>query len=129
MENFFDTLYDILATSPWWVQILLAFSIGLCVLSILSIFLCDLLFIPLYGVRVPQLPTLYVWHAGISLLIDILKTLHIPTERLERCKNKYENDIRRLENIKEHIMRRAALKEPIQKEPTLSKHSYKNIEE
>lgn len=129
MENFFNSLCDILATSPWWVQILLAFSIGLCVLSILSVFICDLLFIPLYGVRVPQLPTLYVWHAGISLLIDLLKTFHIPTKKLERCKNKYEDDIRRLENIKDHIMRRAALKEPGQKEPSLSKHSYKDIEE
>ncbi|SHK83721.1 hypothetical protein [Fibrobacter sp. UWB12] len=129
MENFFNSLCDILATSPWWVQILLAFSIGLCVLSILSVFLCDLFFIPLYGVRVPQLPTLYIWQAGITLLIGILKTFHIPTKKLERCKNKYENDIRRLENIKEHIMRKAALKEPVQKEPSLSKHSYKDIEE
>ena len=129
MDHFFNTLYDIFATAPWWVQIILAFSIGLCALSILAIFICDLFFIPLYGVRVPKLPTLYIWQAGITSLIALFKMLHIPTDALERSKTKYEDDIRRLENIKEHMMRRAALKEPVQKEPTLSNHSYKDFEE
>ncbi|WP_173476063.1 hypothetical protein [Fibrobacter succinogenes] len=129
MENFFNTLYDILATSPWWVQILLAFSIGLCALSILSIFLCDLFFIPLYGVRVPKLPTLYVWHAGVTTLISIFKTFHIPSDSLERSKMIYEDKIRKLENINKNILQKAMLKEKIHDNPTLSGHSYKDIEE
>lgn len=129
MENFFNTLYDILATSPWWVQILLAFSIGLCALSILSIFLCDLFFIPLYGVRVPKLPTLYVWHAGVTTLISIFKVFHIPTEGLERGKKTYEEQICRLENINKKLLQKQMLKETVQDNPTLSKHSYKDVEE
>ena len=129
MELFFNTLYQVFSTAPWFVQIILAFSIGLCVLSILAIFICDLLFIPLYGVRVPKLPTLYIWHAGITSLIAVFKAFHIPTSRLERYKEKYEDDIRRLEDINKKILEKNMLKEPIQDKSTIDKHSYNNIEE
>ena len=129
MEHFFNTLYQIFSTAPWFVQIILAFSIGLCTLSILAIFICDLFFIPLYGVRVPKLPTLYIWHAGISVLIAIFKPFHIPTASLERGRQKYEEDICRLEDINKKILEKNMLKEPIQDKPSIDKHSYKNIEE
>lgn len=129
MEQFFNTLCQIFSTAPWFVQIMLAFSIGLCALSILAIFICDLFFIPLYGVRVPKLPTLYVWHAGITSLISIFKVFHIPTDSLERSKMTYEDKIRKLENINKNILQKAMLKEKIHDNPTLSKHSYKDVEE
>lgn len=128
MKQFFYTLYQTFSEAPCVVHILIAFSIGFCVLLILSIFLCDLFFIPLYGVRVPQLPTLYVWHAGISLLISIFKTLHIPTDSFERSKKKYEDDIKKLENIKEHIKYKATLKETVQEDTSLKKQPYKDNE-
>lgn len=129
MEQFFNTLCQIFSTAPWFVQIMLAFSIGLCALSILAIFICDLFFIPLYGVRVPKLPTLYVWHAGITSLISIFKVFHIPTEGLERSKKTYEEQICRLENINKKLLQKQMLKETVQDNPTLSKHSYKDVEE
>ena len=128
MDQFFSTICQTFSTAPCVVQIIIAFSIGFCALSILSIFLCDLFFIPLYGVRVPQLPTLYVWHAGISLLISIFKTFHIPTNSLERDKKKYEDDIKKLENIKEHIMCKAALKETVQEDAPTNKQPYNDTE-
>jgi hypothetical protein len=54
---------------------------------------------------------------------------HIPTEGLERGKKTYEEQICRLENINKKLLQKQMLKETVQDNPTLSKHSYKDVEE
>lgn len=128
MENFFSTLYQVFATSPWWVQIILAFSIGVCVLSVLGILVCDLFLIPICRGH-QSIGTLHIWHAGTVALIAIFKAFHLPTDGLERGKRAYEEEIRKAEGIKYSISNKAKPKEPTTPINPLDKHSYKNIEE
>ena len=132
MQNFFSTLYQVFATSPWWVQIILAFSIGICVLSFLAILVCSLFLTPICGTHRPGVLkpiTLHIWHAGIVALIAIFKAFHLPTDGLERGKRAYEEEIRKAEGIKYNINQNSKLKEATPPSNPLGKHSYKDIEE
>jgi hypothetical protein len=128
-SSFFNTLYQVFSTSPWWVQIILLFSIGICSLAVLGICVCNLFLTPLYGRYnfFPKIIILHTWHAGITSLIAIFKFFHIPTESLERGKNTYENEIRRLEGTSSN--RSSTVKDKSQKATPVTKHSYKDIEE
>ncbi len=131
MQNFFSTLYQVFATSPWWVQIILAFSIGVCALSVLAILVCSLYLTPTCGIHRPSVIrpiTLHIWHAGITALIAIFKALHLPTDGLERGKRTYEEEIRKAEGS-EYRSDKAKPKEPPPPNNPLGKHSYKDIEE
>ncbi len=131
MQNFFSTLYQVFATSPWWVQIILAFSIGICVLSFLAILVCNLFLIPICGNHRPGVLrpiTLRIWHAGITALIAIFKALHLPTDGLERGKRAYEEEICKAEGSECNISNKTKPQEPPPSNP-LSKYSYKDIEE
>ncbi len=132
MQNFFSTLYQVFATSPWWVQIILAFSIGICVLSFLAILVCSLFLTPICGTHRPSILrpiTLHIWHAGIVALIAIFKAFHLPTEGLERGKKTYEEEIRKAEGIEYNINQNSKLKEAAPQSNPLGRHSYKDIEE
>ena len=132
MQNFFNTLYQVFATSPWWVQIILAFSIGICVLSFLAILVCSLFLTPICGTHRPSILrpiTLRIWHAGIVALIAIFKVFHLPTDGLERGKRAYEEEIRKAEGIEYNINQNSKLKEAAPPSNPLSRHSYKDIEE
>ena len=132
MQNFFSTLYQVFATSPWWVQIILAFSIGICVLSFLAILVCSLFLTPICGTHRPSILrpiTLRIWHAGIVALIAIFKVFHLPTDGLERGKRAYEEEIRKAEGIKYNINQNFKLKEAAPPSNPLGRHSYKDIEE
>lgn len=129
MENFFSTLYQIFATSPWWAQIILAFSIGVCVLSVLAILVCSLFLTPICVTHRPGVLkpiTLHIWHAGIVALIAIFKLFHLPTEGLERGKRTYEEEISKAEGI-DNISNKPK-EQPPPNNP-LGMHSYKDIEE
>lgn len=131
MQNFFNTLYQVFATSPWWVQIILAFSIGICVLSVLAILVCSLFLTPICGIHRPGVLrpiTLRIWHAGITALIAIFKAFHLPTDGLERGKRAYEEEICKAEGFECNISNNTKSQEPPPSNP-LSKHSYKDIEE
>ena len=129
MEQFFNTLYEIFTTAPWWVQIILIFSISICGLAVLSVCVCSLFLTPLYGRYnfFPKIIILHIWHAGTTSLIAIFKMFHIPTESLERGKNTYENEIRKLEGTSSNIS--STVKGKPQKAKPITKHSYKDIEE
>ncbi len=132
MENFFSTLYQVFATSPWWVQIILAFSIGICVLSFLAILVCSLFLTPICGTHRPSILrpiTLRIWHAGIVALIAIFKVFHLPTDGLERGKRAYEEEIRKAEGIEYNTNNKIKPREPQPQSNPLGKHSYKDIEE
>ena len=132
MQNFFSTLYQVFATSPWWVQIILAFSIGICVLSFLAILVCSLFLTPICGTHRPGVLKpiiLHIWHAGIVALIAIFKAFHLPTEGLERGKKTYEEEISKAEGIEYNINQNSKLKEAAPPSNPLGRHSYKDIEE
>lgn len=132
MQNFFSTLYQVFATSPWWVQIILVFSIGVCVLSVLAILICSLFLTPICGTHHPSVLkpiTLRIWHAGIVALIAIFKAFHIPTDGLERGKRTYEEEIRKAEGSEYNISNKTKPKEPPPPNNPLGMHSYKDIEE
>ncbi len=132
MQNFFSTLYQVFATSPWWVQIILAFSIGICVLSFLAILVCSLFLTPICGTHRPSILrpiTLRIWHAGIVALIAIFKVFHLPTDGLERGKRAYEEEIRKAEGIEYNTNNKIKPREPQPQSNPLGKHSYKDIEE
>ena len=132
MQNFFSTLYQVFATSPWWVQIILAFSIGICVLSFLAILVCSLFLTPICGTHRPSILrpiTLRIWHAGIVALIAIFKVFHLPTDGLERGKRAYEEEIRKAEGIEYNTNNKIKPREPQPQSNPPSKHSYKDIEE
>lgn len=132
MENFFNTLYQVFATSPWWVQIILAFSIGICVLSFLAILVCSLFLTPMYAhyqLSVLKPILLHAWHAGIVALIAIFKAFHLPTDGLERGKRAYEEEIHKAEGIEYNINQNSKLKEAAPPSNPLGRHSYKDIEE
>ncbi|SIO31314.1 hypothetical protein [Fibrobacter sp. UWB11] len=132
MENFFGTLYQVFATSPWWVQVILALSIGICALSFLAILVCSLFLTPICGTHhsiVLKPILLHTWHAGIVTLIAIFKAFHLPTEGLERGKRAYEEEICKVEGIKHSISNKAKTKEADPPSNPLGKHSYKDIEE
>lgn len=132
MENFFNTLYQVFATSPWWVQIILAFSIGICVLSFLAILVCSLFLTPICGTHQPSILrpiTLRIWHAGIVALIAIFKVFHLPTDGLERGKRAYEEEIRKAEGIEYNTNNKIKPREPQPQSNPLGRHSYKDIEE
>ncbi len=132
MENFFSTLYQVFATSPWWVQIILAFSIGICVLSFLAILVCSLFLTPICGTHRPSILrpiTLRIWHAGIVALIAIFKVFHLPTDGLERGKRAYEEEIRKAEGIEYNTNNKIKPREPQPQSNPLGRHSYKDIEE
>ncbi len=131
MQNFFSTLYQVFAISPWWAQIILAFSIGVCALSALAILVCSLFLAPICGAHRPGVLrpiTLCIWHAGIVAHIAIFKVFHIPTDGLERGKRAYEEEIRKAEGIKYSINHKSKPKEAAPSNP-LGKHSYKDIVE
>ena len=132
MENFFNTLYQVFATSPWWVQIILAFSIGICVLSFLAILVCSLFLTPICGTHRPSILrpiTLRIWHAGIVALIAIFKAFHLPTDGLERGKRAYEEEIRKAEGIECNTNNKIKPREPQPQSNPLGRHSYNDIEE
>lgn len=132
MQNFFSTLYQVFATSPWWVQIILAFSIGICVLSFLAILVCSLFLTPICGTHRPSILrpiTLRIWHAGIVALIAIFKAFHLPTEGLERGKKTYEEEIRKAEGIEYNTNNKIKPREPQPPSNPLGRHSYKDIKE
>lgn len=132
MQNFFSTLYQVFATSPWWVQIILVFSIGVCVLSVLAILICSLFLTPICGTLHPSVLkpiTLRIWHAGIVALIAIFKAFHIPTDGLERGKRTYEEEIRKAEGSEYNISNKTKPKEQPPPNNPLGMHSYKDIEE
>jgi hypothetical protein len=132
MENFFGTLYQVFATSPWWVQVILALSIGICALSFLAILVCSLFLTPICGTHhsiVLKPILLHTWHAGIVALIAIFKAFHLPTDGLERGKRAYEEEIRKAEGIEYNINQNSKLKEAAPPSNPLGRHSYKDIEE
>ena len=132
MQNFFSTLYQVFATSPWWVQIILAFSIGICVLSFLAILVCSLFLTPICGTHRPSILrpiTLRIWHAGIVALIAIFKVFHLPTDGLERGKRAYEEEIRKAEGIEYNTNNKIKPRKPQPPSNPLGRHSYKDIEE
>lgn len=132
IQNFFSTLYQVFATSPWWVQIILAFSIGICVLSFLAILVCSLFLTPICGTHQPSILrpiTLRIWHAGIVALIAIFKVFHLPTDGLERGKRAYEEEIRKAEGIEYNTNNKIKPREPQPQSNPLGRHSYKDIEE